>query len=87
MTCPTRSSPKPERTVTAGEIEIALDRIAEIMVARGSAGVILIPFYERLEHELELARSTERKMVEIRERARLVREKRNERRKRKTPPE
>jgi len=64
--------------VTAEEIEIALDRVAEIMVARGRAGAILLPFYERLERELELARSVEAKMAEIRERVKRLRQRRGE---------
>ena len=61
---------KTQKPITAERIEAALDRLAEIMIDLGPEGAACLPIYERLERELELAKSVENKMASVMERAR-----------------
>ena len=51
--------------ITRERIERALDALAQWMVRLGPDGVKCLPFYERLERELDALSSTESKMAEI----------------------
>lgn len=56
------------RPVTAERIERALDRIAEIIVARGDQGEAWLPLYEHLERALRDHKAREKRMAAVRER-------------------
>ena len=69
-----------EEPVTAERIEQAIDRIAEIIVDMGPEGPTLFPIYIRLKDELAKLETDRLLMIEIRERAQRLKEKRAQRR-------
>ena len=54
--------------VTVKRIERALDRVAEIIVARGDQGEALLPLYDRLERAMQDLQAKEERFVAVRER-------------------
>ena len=61
--------PAPAAATTASDIELALDRLAQIMVADGEDGALYLPIYQRLERELVAAQKQEDAMERARARA------------------
>ena len=59
----------PAAAITAADIELALDRLAQIMVADGAEGAAYLPIYQRLENELTAAQRKEDAMARVRARA------------------
>ncbi|WP_203278781.1 hypothetical protein [Mesorhizobium caraganae] len=59
------TSPRP---VTPERIERALDRVAEIIVARGKQGEALLPLYDHLERALQDLHNRDERLAEVRER-------------------
>lgn len=62
-----RYSPTP-RPVTTQRIERALDRVAEIIVARGDHGEAWLPLYDYLERALQDHRAKEERLAAVRRR-------------------
>lgn len=62
-----RYSPTP-RPVTTQRIERALDRVAEIIVARGDHGEAWLPLYDHLERALKDHRAKEERLAAVRQR-------------------
>lgn len=60
-------SPEP-LPVTPERIERAMDRVAEIIVARGDRGREMLPMYDRLERMLIACRATEDRLSAVRHR-------------------
>lgn len=54
--------------ITAERIERALDRVAEIIIARGEQGEALLPLYDHLERALRDHRAKEERLEEVRQR-------------------
>lgn len=61
----TQGSPRP---VTAERIERALNRVAEIIVARGEQGEALLPLYDHLERALQYLQKRDERLAAVRER-------------------
>jgi hypothetical protein len=62
-----RYAPAP-RPVTADRIERALDRVAEIIMARGEQGEAWLPLYDHLEQALRDHQAKEARLEEVRQR-------------------
>ena len=62
-----RYSPTP-RPVTAQRIERALDRVGELIVARGDQGEAWLPLYDHLERALQDHRAKEERLAAVRHR-------------------
>lgn len=62
-----RDSPTP-RPVTAQRIERVLDRVAEIIVARGDHGEAWLPLYDHLERALQDHWAKEERLAAVRQR-------------------
>lgn len=62
-----RFSPTPQ-PVTPERIERVMDRVAEIIVARGDKGRELLPAYERLEKMLLNCQAEDEKLAAVRQR-------------------
>lgn len=56
------------RPVTTERIERVLDRVAEIIVARGEQGEAWLPLYDHLEAALQNLQAKERRLSAVRER-------------------
>ena len=54
--------------ITAERIERVLDRVAEIIVARGDQGEAWLPLYDHLERALQDHRAKEERLEEVRQR-------------------
>lgn len=54
--------------ITAERIERALDRVAEIIVARGQQGEVLLPLYDHLERALQDHQAKEQRLAAVRQR-------------------
>ncbi|MDG4887813.1 hypothetical protein P9230_10770 [Mesorhizobium sp. WSM4887] len=62
-----RYAPSP-RPITAERIERALDRVAEIIMARGEKGEAWLPLYDHLERALRDHQAKEERLEEVRQR-------------------
>ena len=54
--------------ITPERIERAMDRVAEIIVARGDSGRQLLPLYDRLEKMLLTCQAEDEKLAAVRQR-------------------
>jgi len=63
------------RPVTVDRIGRALDRVAEIIVARGDQGEAWLPLYDYLERAMRDLQAKEERLAEVRERVKRLRAK------------
>lgn len=73
------------KPITAERIERALDAVARYIVELGREGPVVLPIYRRLKAELAKLQAEKAEMEEIRERARLFRQKRRGRKPKSSP--
>ncbi|MGX5799657.1 hypothetical protein ACWGS9_00220 [Bradyrhizobium sp. Arg314] len=73
-----RYSPTP-RPVTAERIERVLDRVAEIIVARGDKGEALLPLYDHLERALQDYQARKERIATVHERVKRLQDRTAER--------